>query len=265
MKRKATTYQNKQYKKPRAIQQQRAPMYRAPAQRAPASLTIPRHTPEVKVLDCSSGSANLPNGNILFNTTGQVMFLNAIQTGSTFCNRVGRRITFKSLRFTGHMDVGSGGALTTNGDIGHFMIVYDRQPNGALPSVQTILQQTDQATTNTTTAACGLNMNNRERFETIVDCKISFPQVAMAGGLFTSMLPQVGPTIHCSSGCHLSMIIDEFRKLKNHVSHYQADSNPAVIGDISTGAFYIVTFANENAVGGFLIGDWSCRMKFYDA
>lgn len=221
---------------------------------------------EVKVLDINQSSAQLPNAVLALNSTGTVLFLNALEVGSTFCNRVGRRVTWKSIRVMAQL--GTRGAVVTAAlDVARLIVVYDRQPNGALPAMSTIIQQTDQATTNTTTALAGINMNNRDRFEVIMDTRIALPVTAASASADapSSITPSELPTVHSANGCHQTLIVDEFRNLKNHVSHYQADSVPSVIGDISTGAFYLVALGGIAAGSeAWQISKYSIRMKFHD-
>lgn len=227
-----------------------------------------RRSEEVKVLDVQSGSGQLPNAVMALNTTGTVLFLNALEVGSTFCNRVGRRVQWRSIRVMATLGT-LAAARTSPLDIGRLILIYDRQPNGALPAMATILQATDQTTTNFTNAIVGLNMNQRERFAVLMDVRIALPIATGTATLNdpTALIPSEWPSIHSAKGCHSSLIIDEFRKTKNLISHYQADSAPGVIGDISTGAFYLVSLAQNNAAGAdvWQIGTYSVRMKFTDA
>lgn len=219
------------------------------------------------MLDVNATSGQLPNGALALNTTGTVLYLNALEVGSTFCNRIGRRVQWRSVRVTCNIET-IAAARTAPSDYGRMMLIYDRQPNGALPAMATILQATDQTTTNVTDAISGLNMNQRDRFAVLMDIRMALPTVTAtaAAGVPTAMFPSDFPAIHSSKGCYQSFAIDEFRKTRNLVSHYQADSAPGVIGDISTGAFYLVTLTQKNAAAaeGFFVPNYSVRMKFHD-
>lgn len=182
--------------------------------------------PEVKALDLPAAAYGL-------NTTFVVTPLNLIQTGSSFFNRIGRRIEMKSIRVSGNLQ-------TLGSQVSHgytrIMIVYDRQTNGALPSAADILQSTKQDGTNVTNSYSGLNLNNRDRFVVLRDMRTATPPINVTAGTvtFEADSDPVSPFTN----------IDMYVKLKGLVTQYKADSTPAVIGDISSGGLYLITFGN---------------------
>lgn len=193
--------------------------------------------------------------NLVVNSTGTIQALNLIQVGSSMFNRIGRRIEMISIRFTSAFDT-LNVTRGTQSDYLRLAIVYDRQTNGAFPAIADIFQDTDQAGTNTTTAKSGINMNNRERFVVIMDKRIYVPQVTTTAGVWANPVP--------SDSQHWLVLVDEYRRLHKLTTHYKADSNPAVIGDISTGALYIVSLA-ENAAGSESFAlEWNVRLKYVD-
>jgi len=207
---------------------------------------------EKKVL--FTGVADPVNISMALNSTGAVSCLNLIQVGSSMFNRIGRKIEMKSVRLSGQITTLAVTRATSTPDHARIMIIYDRQTNGAFPTVSDILQDTDQAGTNFTEAYSSLNMNNRERFVTIADCRITLPQVTNTAGVLTNVFPNANIPIR----------VDEFRKLRGLTTHFKADSNPAVIGDISTGALYIISLA-MTASGAENFGFyWNVRLKYED-
>lgn len=180
--------------------------------------------PELKSLD-------LPAASYALNTTAVITPLNLIRVGSTFCNRIGRKIEMQSLRVAGRLDT-----LRTVADEEYtrILIVYDRQANGALPAIADILQTTDQATANTTTSFSGVNLNNRDRFVILRDERIVTPSATVTAGVITN-LGVVDPV-------HRLTNFDWYIKMKGLLTQYKADSAPAVIGDIATGSLLLVTF-----------------------
>lgn len=190
--------------------------------------SIPPRMAEVKSVD-------LALTQYLINSTGVVTPLNLIQVGSTFCNRIGRRIEMKSLYMTGFMKQTAFG--TTFSDYARIMVIYDRQTNGATPTVATILANYDQTTAATTNSSSGINPDQRERFVILCDERRTMPPVdALANG--TS-----GPF----DGNKDILDVKRFIKLGGLATHYQADSSPSVVGDISTGGLFLLTigsFAN---------------------
>lgn len=231
--------------------------FRAPRPAPPKSV-IPgllyQTVTEKKVL--FSGTADPVYGPLAFSTTGNLVGINLIQVGSSMFNRVGRKIEMRSVRLKGFIGTLAVTRATTSPDYARIIIVYDRQVNGAYPAIASVLQDTDQAGTNTSEAMSGLNMDNRERFVTIMDKQIILPQATNTAGVLTNVFP---------NDTSLPCMIDEYRQLRGLTTHFKADSNPAVIGDISTGALYIISIAQVQADGTELFYfNWNCRLKYVD-
>lgn len=205
---------------------------------------------EKKVL--FTGTADPVNTFLALNSTGSVVGINLIQVGSSMFNRIGRKIEMRSVRLTMKL---TALAVTRNTgfDYGRVMIIYDRQTNGAFPVMATILSDTDQSANNTTESASGLNMNNRERFVTILDKKIVIPQVTNTAGAYTNVVPSDMP-----------IMWDDFRQLRGLTTHYGADSNPAVIGDITTGGLYLISLAQNVAGAENFQMFFNVRLKYTD-
>lgn len=209
---------------------------------------------EKKVL--YTGTNDPVNATLALNTTGTVTAINLIQVGSSMFNRIGRKIEMRSIRISGQLFTATVTRATVVPDYARVLIIYDRQTNGAFPTVSDILQDTDQAGTNTTEAFSGLNMNNRERFVTIMDKRFTIPQATATAGVLTNVFPQ---------NEMYPIKIDEFRRLRGLTTHYKADSNPAVIGDVSTGGLYAVSIAQTQAAGTELFSfQFNCRLKYVD-
>lgn len=208
---------------------------------------------EKKVL-CTNQT--ITGSTLALNTTGTILALNLIQVGSSMFNRIGRRIEMKSVRFTARLDTL---AVTRDADTDYarIAIVYDRQTNAALPAITAVFQDTTQDGTNSTNAMSGVNMNNRDRFVVIMDKRYGLPNTTNTAGVLTNTYPN-GDSQH--------IVIDEFRKLRGLTTHYGADSNPAVIGDITTGGLYIITLTSVNASGAeqFVLNPWNVRLKYVD-
>jgi len=87
-------------------------------------------------------------------TTWTINVLNDVAQGTTAITRIGRKILMKSLLVQGWVNLSSPTVL-------RILIIYDRQPNGALPGA------TDVLTSNTLMAA--MNLDNRDRFICLAD------------------------------------------------------------------------------------------------
>lgn len=201
------------------------------------------------------GSNDTPNVALPLNSTGAIIGLNLIAVGSSMFNRIGRKIEMKSVRIAGFLYPLPVTRSNPVIDYARIMVIYDRQTNGAYPAMADILQDTEASGANTTDSLSGLNMDNRERFVTIVDVRMTIPQATNTAGAITNAFPT-----DMAYPCRF----DEFRKLKGLTTHYKADSSPPVIGDISTGALYVLSFARTIAGSELFTLPWNVRLKYVD-
>lgn len=197
-------------------------------------------------------SLDLPVANYVLDTTGTVTCLNLIRAGATYVNRTGRRIEMKSLRINGMISP----FRTSADDYVRILVVYDRQTNGANPVIADIIQTTDQAAANTTTSYSGANLNNRDRFIVLMDFRAKMPSQTYTAGVITNpgWIDQTMPQFQ----------VERYIKLKGLVTQYKADSSPAVVGDISTGGLFMVTFGNLAAANAGFSANLETRLRFTD-
>jgi len=182
-------------------------------------------------------SLDQPSANFALNSTAVFTCLNLVRAGSSFCNRIGRKINMMSVRMRGWINPIR---TITLSDVARILIIYDRQANGANPTLQSLLQTTDQAAGNTTTILSGINLNNRDRFVILRDEMIVLPSQTVTAGAITTP-GWVDPVSHTFEH-------DWYVKMGGLSTQFGADSAPAVIGDITTGALFMVT-AGLNAAG----------------
>lgn len=171
------------------------------------------------------------------NNTGTVTLINGIAQGADFTQRIGRKSTFVAIQLEGILQPSSDLTQPTKCRV---LLVYDSQPNGVLPPVSDIF---DQAT-----STAFMNLDFRDRFKVLHDCNVSLAQTTDTG----ATLNAVGaPTVH-----NLSVY-----KRINLPTIWSGTTN--AIGDIQTGAFYLVTIGNNAATTGY---DLVCstRMRFVD-
>lgn len=219
----------------------------------PSALRSRTRFAEIKSVDVVGSSPN-------FSTQGAFILLNGVQEGSGFYNRVGRKVAMRSLYITGFVKptLSNTGALVQ--DWNRLLIFYDRQSNGAPPTLSDVLTDYDNAGATTTTALSQINMNNRDRFLILKDERIVTPAIGISGAAATTntfaQYDLEDPAVR----------IKTFLKLKNLETHYKASSNPAVIGDIATGALFLMVVALN---GSFASPAWTfqfeSRMKYHDA
>jgi len=225
----------------------------------PASQPLAKHISgsEVKAVDSGLIGTNVP-------AVGTVYALNLVQEGSSFYNRIGRRIAMKSIEVKGYYSLVAGtAAAVVKPGLSRIMIVYDRQPNGSLPAVADILLDYDQSGNTSTTVESGLNLNNRDRFSVVLDQRKYLPQVTQSGT--SNQLSSTG-TVWPTDGSfqnNCGVMIQEYRKLKGMETHYKASSQPSVIGDIATGALLLVLIA-----GAANDSEWNInldtRLRYWD-
>lgn len=175
----------------------------------------------------------------LFNQTGSLTSLSLITLGSSAWNRTGRKVALKSCRIRGaFIPTGNAGQNATP-QYCRMILIYDKQPNGALPALADVLanQYSLAADTTASTGFAGINLNNRERFEVIRDWEVLLPPCQTSTNPATANNPAFTAT---TDEMHVNM----FAKLNNREVHYKADSSPAVITDVATGNLFLLTVGN---------------------
>lgn len=209
----------------------------------PRTLQIPR---EIKCLD-------IPDGQLTLNSTGAVGAINLMRAGSSYFNRIGRKINMKSVRVNFYLVPIR---AVTNIDYARVLLIYDRQCNGALPALSDILQTTDQAGTNTTGNMSNANLNNRDRFKILRDQRITLPGIPAGGPPWepTHMFDAVTPTTN----------VEWFVKLGGLETQFKADSSPAVIGDIATGSLLLLTLGDFAAGSEGYAIQIETRLRYWD-
>ena len=80
-----------------------------------------------------TGYIDVAAADYVLDTTGSVTLLNTVAQGAAVTQRVGKKIVMKGLQCRGNLQNGS----TANSNDVAFMIVYDKRPTGALPTVST--------------------------------------------------------------------------------------------------------------------------------
>jgi len=159
--------------------------------------------------------------------------LNCVQQGATAYNRIGTKIQMKSIHFNCLLSM-AGSAPTSNSC--RLMLVYDRQPNGAFPALSAILSDNISSAPNFT---CGVNMANRSRFVILRDQYFAFN----VNG--TTIQP-------------VSMFVKT--KLETQFS-----SNAGNIGDINSGALFLVAFSiTSSAVCNVQAYHAHSRIRYFD-
>jgi len=163
--------------------------------------------------------------------------LNIITQGSAVNERVGNKINMTSIRARFNIAPGALPLATDNSV--RYMVVYDRQTNGAWPAIADILRTNGAGNPQHFT---GVNIANRDRFailrEGTVDVDIGKSHVS---------------TVDLYIKCHLQ-------------TQYKASTvGNATIGDIATGAVYFIVFSM--LIGGPnhpTIYNFASRVRYVD-
>lgn len=258
LKRKAASYQNRAFKKPR--QSAGAAMFNTFARsgafsrstRRTVGLMSRRNATELKGVDIN---LNLIPVVSTTTTNASAFLLNGVAPGSASYNRIGRKIQLKSLRLKGaalcSMVPSANGSVSPNGL--RMVVVFDRQPNsGTIPTWDVIFGVTDQLGAETSTILSPVRYDNMSRFQVIKD-KVLDVQTIPANVVTTGVIEQL-------------LSFDEFVSLGNRETTYSGQSSPTTTADISTGALYVYFRAHSNvATSTFAIdGDSIARLRYAD-
>jgi len=183
--------------------------------------------PELKTVDVTSGPS-------AFSTSGAVLLLNGVATGTDYNTRVGRKVLMKSMNFKLSTYINS---ACGTGETIRVMIIYDTQANGAAPTVANILQ----------TAAwdAPMNLDNRDRFKVLYDKFKSVGAYNFTAGAITT-------------GDFFSPLFKVYKKINLDVNF---SGTGATIGSIATGSVYLLTISMNGSGVGYYINS---RIRFVD-
>ena len=183
-----------------------------------------------------TGYVDVASASYALDTTGSVTLLNTIAQGTSVTQRVGKKVSLKSLQARGTI---SSNSATIVNDVA-YMIVYDKRPTGALPTISDILTSAAPTSMN--------NDNNAGRFRILkrVD--------AVLIGNTTAAANTTDSTIQGA---------DWFLNLKGLQTVYKAAATGA-IADIEEGALYLVTIGGTAAGTGAGFMQTAFRTRFVD-
>lgn len=164
------------------------------------------------------------------NTNDNALCLNLVRPGSGSYNRVGRKIFNKSIRLTGDAYCTLGPDATTGiiaGSALRMVVVWDKQPSGALPTFDDIFGVTAQDGTESSVVCAPPRYDNMGRFQILRDkTLIADPP----GPAYTSGTTDVYQCV---------IHFDEYVKLGNRTTVFSGQSSPCTIADISSGGLYV--------------------------
>lgn len=191
------------------------------------------------------------------NTTGTFVLLNVPARGADYNQRIGRKITVRSIYARGSIYIQPAEnieAVAENTNISkpqvvRMVIFIDAQPNGVAPVLADLLQEAEPSSQ--------LNPNNRDRFKIIKDKLFAFDpfyiRQAQADPATASNLA-FGRTIYT---------VKQYKKTS--IETIYNENNNQTIGDINTNALYVF-FIGSHAASATLEAKahLSFRLRFDD-
>jgi len=170
-------------------------------------------------------------------TTGTVSLMNPIAAGTDFTERIGRKITAVAVQLSGTIKPTAAVAAQCRVKI---LVLYDAQPNGALPAVTDILTA---ATPNSF-----MNLNNRDRFKILIEdgCDMAYYDANNGGNNVLG-----SPTTYT---------INKYKKI-NLPSVF--DGTGGAITDFTTGSIILLTIGDYTGAQSYT-ATIASRIRFTD-
>lgn len=192
-----------------------------------------------------------------------IQALNLIQQGAGIPNRIGNKISLKSLRLRLQItDFSENNQIHSKG---RTMIIYDRQPSGnnTYPPTTTILQYINQNNQNIPGDMwASIGANTLERYTVLMDKLHIFPP-------FYNSVDYFANAAEVTATSYKDIQLDEFIQLRDLQSVYQSSIVPTtlttiLLQQIITGALYILAIGEEGAT--IPVWGWigSYRLRFHD-
>jgi len=193
---------------------------------------------EIKGMDVSSEIYQFNTADGASNN--MVYLMNGIQVGDSFFRREGNKIQMKNIHIRGylrprHNHPGGGSAedyFSAPGMV-RMLVIYDRGPQQALPTLSTILRGHTTGGSTSTDIDSEINLNERARFAILRDKMWSIPSfqfnITNKYGLAPTSTPEGN-----------DWVVNEFIKLKNLGVVYRGSDSPMTVEHISTGAVYLI-------------------------
>lgn len=209
------------------------------------------------------------------------ILLNGVQSGSGTYQRLGRKITMKSLelRALWRLNNNSGQPDVWNGKDWpeysvRIMVVYDKEVDGTtFPPIADLLQDLNQAGTQSTYPLSFPNLYQSERFLILRDWTFFMPSGTGAnvnGWLNNSQAASTTDhsiSINKQAGLPGVDNIHDYIKLNKLQTSFKSTNDPVTTGDIASGGLYIFGWSTLDLAGEYqhpLIFKFDARLKYYD-
>jgi len=172
-------------------------------------------------------------------TTGSITLLNGIADGTLVTQRVGRKVTIRSVQVRGIVygtDTQSTTGADTLSNLCRVMLVWDKQANGTVMTFAQPLSATTSVSFN--------NLDNRERFVMLMD-----KHLAMGPFVYNTTATQA-----IGLGDNVQATINKYKRMPKGACTIFSGTG-ATIGDITSGALYLVTIGSRGAANGHTLED----------
>lgn len=179
--------------------------------------------------------------------------LNLIQQGTASWNRISNRVELVSLRISGSIYQATTIAKQISGNLVRMVVLWDKQPTSlGIPDFDQIFGRTYQDGSTSCGLLDGIKYGMEGRFKILLDKRYEIN-------------PGFEPT---NGGIRTDVIgINEHLIFNHKYTTFSGQSNPMTIGDISTGALYIIFRAIQSQSNNSTYLDMNnsvCRLKYYD-
>jgi len=202
--------------------------------------------PELKVVDVNdAGGSPVIN---LISTTSTVALLNGTDLGPAAFQRIGRSVHLKTLHVRGGI-YRSGQEGSVNGEALRILVVYDRQPNGAFPSIIDVMQTIDANGAGSTTPFDYPNLRNGDRFIILADHLAHLSNTANASNDLSNYEKD-------------QRYFDRFIDVSGLPTQYVGDDE--TVTSISSGALYLFTLGSQAAATAGCTFNWAARLRYTD-
>lgn len=180
------------------------------------------------------------------------------QEGTSFYNRLGRRIRMETLRIYGNVLPSNVNAGAVAAQTARILIGYDRQSNGALPGIADVLTSydTNGGTSAVSYAYQSRNQNNEDRFWIFHDQTMYLPPLGVGGA---TPAAQQGIVPEPMESC---LTLDETFDLDGLEMHFKASTANGPITDVATGALFVIAVGQDT--GNAWQFNFAARLEFLD-
>lgn len=187
-----------------------------------AGYYAPRASGDINFVDLSTTTVE-------FLALGAVQLINGIVPGTAEHQRLGRKVTMKSLKLRCAIQLISGTTPTAD-DLLRFLVVYDRQSNAAAPTFSDVIASVDAAGNVSNGPWDARNESNRGRFLILRDKQ--FHGQATASDTAARMGLQTQNALNPTDWV-------DYIKLKNLEINFNTGT-AGTVADITTGSIYVM-------------------------